>query len=358
MRHRGDRPLKNLIPLRPAPTGFTLVELLVVIAIIGVLVALLLPAVQAARESARRMQCVNNVKQLSVACLNHESTHREFPYGRKYDIWDTYSWLQHALAYIEQGVIYEDYWTLNQTGFVKRHPGPNGPIADDVRLRRARHALIPGYYCPSDRTPAPNEIATAPYGYYRGNYRGCTGTGDMYGQRMPGETVQDGPVGLGVFGVLKGQSFDPGAEVRTRGVRMEQITDGTSNTVMISEGIVPLSDGWGGVLGGTIYGNMGGALMSNTLTPNSSSPDVVYGPCPEDLGDESYEAPCVTTPGVAWWIPAAEFSHAAARSLHAGGANVAMADGSVHFVTDLVDTIVWRSYGTRDGGESAASLGE
>ena len=139
---------------RPA---FTLVELLVVIAIIGILVALLLPAVNSAREAARRTQCVNNVKQLSLACLNYEAAHHELPYGRKYDIWDTYTWIQLAMAFMEEVTVQEDYWTLPQQGYVQRDPGPNGPIGDDERLRRARHSLIPGSIAPViARPPATN----------------------------------------------------------------------------------------------------------------------------------------------------------------------------------------------------------
>jgi prepilin-type N-terminal cleavage/methylation domain-containing protein/prepilin-type processing-associated H-X9-DG protein len=333
-------------------SAFTLVELLVVIAIIGILVALLLPAVQQARESARRLQCTNNVKQLSLMAINYESANRAFPYGRKYDIWDTYSWLQPCLAYLEETSIYDDYWTLNEKGFVQQTPGPNGPIGSDPRLQRARHALIPGYYCPTDRTPAANEIDTAAYGFYRGNYRGCTGTGDMYGARINAGDL--GPIGLGIFGVLNGQSVDPGAEVQTKGCRIRQIADGTSKTVMLSEGIVPLFEGWGGALGETIYGNMGGALMSNTLTPNSSSPDLVYGPCPRQLGDTGYTAPCSSRGSGSWWRPNARGSHAAARSKHPGGATVGMADGSVHFATDCIDFVIWRSLGTRKGKEVAS----
>lgn len=336
-------------------TGFTLVELLVVIAIIGILVALLLPAVQKAREAARRIECTNNVKQLGLMAINFESANGELPFGRKYDIWDTYSWLQPSLAFLEETAIYENYWTLNETGYRKRAPGPNGPIGNDKRLRLARHALIPGYYCPTDATPTPNEIDTNAYGFYRGNYRGCAGTGDMYGQRSSSRDV--GPVGLGIFGVKKGQSVDPGAEVKTRGCRFREIKDGLTKTVMISEGIVPIFPGWGGALGETIYGNMGGALMTNTLTPNSSSPDVVYGPCPKDFGDHSYPAGCVSRGNSGWWTQSAEFSHAAARSKHTGGATIGMGDGSVHFATDDVDVTIWRSLGTRKGGE-IASLAE
>jgi prepilin-type N-terminal cleavage/methylation domain-containing protein len=163
--------------------GFTLVELLVVIAIIGVLVALLLPAVQAARESARRAQCVNNLKQLSLACLNYESAKKVMPYGRKFDNWDTYTWTQLVLPYIEQQAIYNLYWKLNDKTFITPAApayGPVGPMGDDVRARQARHTPIDGFLCPSDGPMQANEMYSPNWGHMRASYRGCVGAGDRY----------------------------------------------------------------------------------------------------------------------------------------------------------------------------------
>jgi len=342
------------MPSRCRP-AFTLVELLVVIAIIGVLVALLLPAVQSARESARRTECINHVRQLSLACLTYEEAHKELPYARKYDMWDTYTWTQLILPQMEETPVYDGYWTLHEKGFRQQYPGPNGPIGDDVRLRQARHAEIPAFYCPSDVSPQGNELHTGPYGFIRGNYRGCSGSGDMYGESThAGDEL--GPWGPGAFGVRRGQSIDPGAEVPTRGVRLAAIADGTSNTLFLSEGLVPTVDGWGGALGETIYGNMGGSMFSTSITPNSSSPDRPIGPCPQNVGDTEYRAPCVSLGGNAWWTASGRGAYATARSYHPGGVNASRADGSVDFVADGVDLFVWRALGTRDGGEPSASL--
>jgi prepilin-type N-terminal cleavage/methylation domain-containing protein/prepilin-type processing-associated H-X9-DG protein len=331
--------------------AFTLVELLVVIAIIGILIALLLPAVQAAREAARRLQCSNNLKQIALACHNVHTAQGAFPFGRKYDIWDSYTWTQQVLPHIEQMAVYKQYWTLPERGYTTSYPGPNGPIGDDARLREARHARVSAYYCPSDRSPTENEITSGAYGFVRGNYSGCVGSGDMYGKSVDSTT---GPWGPGIFSVLPGQSFDAEANVPTWSTAISAVRDGTSNTVMFSETIVPDVPHWGGPMGETIYGNMGGALFSAALTPNSSAADRLFGPCPHQQGDSAYGAPCVMIQSHSWWSPCGEGAYAAARSRHPGGVNAAMADGSVRFVSSSVDQAIWRSSGTRAGGESLA----
>jgi len=349
------RQLKSSCPQSPLRDfGFTLVELLVVIAIIGLLIGLLLPAINAARESGRRAQCMNNIKQLGIGIHGFVSNGGDcLPFGRKYDIWDTYTWTELVLPYIEYNSVYEGFWTLEGAGRYKEvYPGPNGPIGDDERLRDARTAKIYTFYCPSDiTTPVGNELDTTEYGYYRSSYRGCTGSGDMYGNATDSTS---GPWGVGAFGVRPGQTADAAGSLSTAGVRINQIADGLAHTLMISEGLVSRAeDGWGGPIGEALYGNMGGALFSGSLTPNSSSPDRPIGPCPQDAGTSGYWAPCISLGDNAWWTPSAEGAFAGARSKHPGGVNASMCDGSGAYVSDDIDIAVWRGVATRAGGELA-----
>jgi len=327
--------------------GMTLVELLVVIAIIALLMALLLPAMQGVRESARRASCGNNLKQLALGCKSHEQSFQSLPAGRKYDIWDTYTWTQATLPHVEQQAVYEGYWTFPQTGFSQATPGPNGPIGNDQRLRDSRHAHVPVFYCPSDASPTANETNTTSFGFLRGNYTGCVGSGDMYGSPVDATT---GPWGRGVFGVLPGQSIDNAGSFRTSS---GSLRDGASNTLMLSELIVPdvPNPRWGGPMGEIIYGNMGGALFSAATTPNTSVPDRVRGPCPQRQGDARYPAPCVDMPA-GWWTPSGDGAYAAARSRHQGGVTIALADGAVRFIDDAIDLAVWRGLATQAGGET------
>jgi prepilin-type N-terminal cleavage/methylation domain-containing protein len=338
--------------------GFTLIELLVVIAIIAILIGLLVPAVQKVREAAARIQCANNLKQLALACHSYHDGRKQLPYGRKFDNWDSYTWSELVLPYIEQNNVYKGYAFINVLDWQQFYPGSNGPIGNNAAQRQARHTVIPTFLCPSDSGPNTNEIGTTDYGMVRGNYRACTGSGDMYGSRTDATA---GPWGVGVFGVVPFQTTDPAGRIfnttgpKTAGVKLTAITDGTSNTVLLSEALSPeTSAGWGGPIGSILYGNMGGGLFTTTITPNSTSPDRPIGPCPQNQGITSYLAPCVSLGGNAWWTRSAVGAYVGARSQHTGGVNMALADASVRFIADSIDLTTWRAMGTRANGETVS----
>jgi prepilin-type processing-associated H-X9-DG protein len=142
--------------------------------------------------------------------------------------------------------------------------------------------------------------------------------------------------------------------------RISSFTDGTSQTLLISECVVPHVVDWGGPIGSTIYGNMGGGLFSAAEVPNSSVPDEIIGPCPQnDLvpKDGEYFEPCSSIgghPGAG--NPGARAATSFARSKHPGGVNAAFADATVRFVTNDIATEIWRALGTR--GLSDATGGE
>src|SRR5216683_397262 len=276
---------------RQLRVGFTLIELLVVIAIIGVLIALLLPAVQKVREAANRTSCSNNLKQLALAAHNHHDTYKHFPYGSKYDQEGAFTWTQSIWAFIEQDNAARLYpavnlpWALDYAGDNQTFtPGgiPNPPFADF----NARNALRTVFNCPSD--PASAQIAEAGdprWSNPRGNYLGCIGAGNWYGAdpTVPGTNgfaaPTDGPL-KGVFAVRFNQSFDNPTDqssgtTHVLYTRMADIVDGTSNTVMFSEGLSSSVGGWGGVQGTIEECDVGGALFSTFDTPNSTNADVV-----------------------------------------------------------------------------------
>ncbi|HZN35466.1 MAG TPA: DUF1559 domain-containing protein, partial [Pirellulaceae bacterium] len=340
-------------------------ELLVVIAIIGVLVALLLPAVQSAREAARRMKCQNNLRQITLASHNFEDANKKFPYGTKADVLDAYHWLHLTLSYLEQKNVQDLYSNLD-TPLVKPITGdwPNSHgFGTSAPFRQARMTVIDVYQCPSDAPHVHNEGGnTLPYyERMRGNYRGCTGNADMYGEaRSPIPTTL--AAGRGVFYTVPGQWM--GGDPPPHYTRIAEITDGTSNTLMFAEGLKSKkSIQWAGTMGDITIGNMGGAFFSAFNTPNTTAADRIWGPCPRDnVGgqiDQAYKAPCsslggpLRPPGSSTRNQTG--AHAAARSRHPNGVNVTMSDGSVRFVSQSIALATWQAMATMDLGET---LGE
>ncbi|HZN33899.1 MAG TPA: DUF1559 domain-containing protein, partial [Pirellulaceae bacterium] len=196
---------------RPPRAAFTLVELLVVIAIIGVLVALLLPAVQAAREAARRSSCSNNLRQIGLAVHGFNDTYNKLPYLRSGGGQNRHTWALLILPYMEQGNIFQVYSTPI-TG-VSQTDGMNNHTATDPAIVNVRGAQIKIYHCPSRRATkslSPIQMGSTVLGL-PSDYAACSGdTGTA-------------PT-TGVFPAVNSNHL-------LAGIRLAEIRDGTSNTI-------------------------------------------------------------------------------------------------------------------------------
>jgi prepilin-type N-terminal cleavage/methylation domain-containing protein/prepilin-type processing-associated H-X9-DG protein len=311
--------------LRPQ-RGFTLVELLVVIAIIGVLVALLLPAVQAAREAARRMQCGNNLKQIVLASHNYHDTHLALPAGRNNRSISTHAFI---LPYLEQT-------NLSST------------VDFGVSWNHANNAVPRGtkltvFECPSD--PQSN----TPAGWAGTSYRANQGSGILWGL-PPANTAN----------VNYGMPEPNGVFYLNSWRRMADITDGTSNTAAFSEHCR-----------GDF--NQGMATKNDTFRPGThpADADEAMTDCAAiDITNLSYQG--VSDVGAPWiqgYHSTTIYFHASppntrscmfqpgristtAKSEHPNGVMVALCDGSVRFVSNSIHLAAWRAMGSRNGGES------
>jgi len=210
--------------------GFTLVELLVVIAIIGTLVGLLLPAVQQAREAARRSSCTNQTKQLALACLNYESTRKRLPSSNDRDNnSEGWSWIVMILPFLEESNMYNGLsGTTNRfaTGYVTLGSlSTNGSIVGNI--------LLPQIVCPSSTLTNPDTARTDGREALT-NYKGCAGV-DIVATGTPRSVDTTGG---GVLTMQTWQSLPTGATTGTvslGGVDLRQVGDGLSKTVMIAE---------------------------------------------------------------------------------------------------------------------------
>jgi prepilin-type N-terminal cleavage/methylation domain-containing protein/prepilin-type processing-associated H-X9-DG protein len=316
--------------MRRSPAAFTLVELLVVIAIIGILIALLLPAVQAAREAARRTQCNNNLKQIALAVHTHESAKRRLPHNTQNEsgwTWAvqsnlaSWSWLARSLPYIEQENVYSNFAGSelpdNEVEVAAPAVGgftPNQRFGQNVAVLRT---VVATFLCPSDtamqeriRTDRHNlegqQIALT-------NYKGVSGSNWAWGTWVnagPGNDTQGLVRGDGLF---FRRDFVPK-------LRLTDILDGTSRTFMVGEDVPEKNThcSWP-------YAN--NSVGTCAIPPNTNMP-----------------------PGPTY--PSTDWPHVYSfRSRHPGGLQFALADGSVRFVRTSIALPIYRAMASRKGGE-------
>jgi prepilin-type N-terminal cleavage/methylation domain-containing protein len=329
----------RLKPSAWAPTSsrrfaaFTLVELLVVIAIIGVLVALLLPAVQAARESARRTQCLNNLKQLALAIHNIHDAKKHLPpgahFGESVNAWNAATgsrsgtWASDVLPYIEHQAVYDMF-------------SFDFPIGNS-RNRNAVQVVINAFVCPSDEIETDVLIGGR---IQTGNVNPGRSMGLWYptsmGPTRDGTTAELSCVfcqqGLGSFCCANTDDYGCGFPLCRGGVgvfdrsskkhRFKEVTDGLSHTWMIGETIPR-------------HCTYNGAYNNNFPVAGTTIP--LNTPVTNEDGVDNF------------WYTACGF-----KSAHAGGAHFALADGGVRFIAELIDYQLYNELGSRAGGETVA----
>lgn len=313
--------------------GFTLVELLVVIAIIGILVSLLLPAVQAAREAARRLQCKNNLKQIALAIHNYEGIHTCFPPGQVRMGFPTqprvrgWSMFVMLLPQFEQGPLY-DAWDFAN------------PLGNEVKGNTA--VVLPVLICPSATLAQNPYIKPSGVRYALTSYGGNGGTQS----HPPSATKGDGVFAGG------GPPITTPPTVQHPVIKFRDVIDGLSNTLLLGErnhfdpkydtffanGVTqnPMG-GWGH------WAPSGGAFALTDVTMSSFAPlnyRMPYDFANQPGGGGSFDN-----------SPAAILRLNAFGSQHAGGCTFALADGSVRFVSESIDQSTLRALSTRAGGE-------
>jgi prepilin-type N-terminal cleavage/methylation domain-containing protein/prepilin-type processing-associated H-X9-DG protein len=326
--------------------AFTLVELLIVIAIVGVLMGLILSAVQAARESSRRMSCQNNLKNISLACLSYESARGNLPPGstiNKVRKRNGLSWHVGLLSYLENDTLQSEIKRQIED-FRRTDPARQPP--NIFYLKRVNEVHIPIYGCPSDDEVVDNRNGQ---GLAGSSYAGVAGSAASRGdeERFVGDES-------GLCGVVNFDGvFYPGSRTRLR-----QIQDGTSTTLLVGERWYQLR-AW-------TAGAYWPPPAANSNLADSPVPDSCMSALKNVDSQIPLIAPLATVgyyrghedddrPGAA---PADRkivgFNNLPFGSFHPGGANVCLVDGSVHFLDDSIDPVVFVALASRDGAEVEA----
>jgi prepilin-type N-terminal cleavage/methylation domain-containing protein/prepilin-type processing-associated H-X9-DG protein len=337
--------------------AFTLIELLVVIAIIGILIALLLPAVQKVRESANRARCQNNLKQLGLACQTYHDSFHSFPPGNRNAGGDKGSWLFMVLPYIEQGNLYKQVITLRD-GSGRTYDQPGWTMHVAVTAGILPHKL-PFSRCPSDSF----DLDNGKYCNYVGssgpqcNYGNCGY--DIFQRYCNGQDAPDVPPPLNTYpgygpsmswGDTTNAALVRGMFARGRGgdgpaIRIADVSDGTTNTILIGETLPKECEfqrfgydyGWAGyntVSQGQTIQTINYPILDTDRTTFTS--DCSIG-CPN--GDPRN---CIMNWHITWGF----------KSKHTNGVNFVFVDGSVHFVHQNIDHQTYQYLGCRHDGQS------
>lgn len=350
-------------------TGFTLVELLVVIAIIGVLVALLLPAIQAAREAARRTQCLNNLKQIGLALQNHHTALGYFPSNQTAAGKDSgttcesgyYSWVVSLLPYMEQHPLYE---SIDLSANMSDSCISGVPISANHPNAAAAATVVAGLVCPSDIVSHDNSAVLGSANPASDSYAANAGwptrvTGYQGERETPGE--YNGFISL----------QNPGEHVDwhpTGNISMKMITDGTSHTAAVAERLIQTESSQDGILSSP------GVVKSYHVTSAARTLADMASRCDSslthaDLGQSAYFGRAWIS---GWTRTGATYMHLknpntnhchftltksngdfaiTPSSNHPGGVHLLLADGHATFIHDDINANTWWALGSRNSGD-------
>ncbi len=354
---------------RKAP-AFTLVELLVVIAVIGILIALLLPAVQAAREAARRMQCKNNLKQLGLSLLNHHDTYGYFPVSQTASGAGTggncqagfYSWQTRVLPFLEEQSLHDSIdFSINMSDAC----GSGAPISASHPNAAAASEVVDSLLCPSDGATGGNAVVMGQANPASDNYAANAGWPVMasgFNGERPTPGKYNGFISL----------TNPGKRANWHSagpVRIRHVTDGLSQTAAVAERLIQTAGSLAEVDASDVK------LQSFHITSSAARtlPAMAAAGAPGATHPDGRESAFIGRAWISGWSPtgptymhlmkpnsnnchfesADENGNVAITpsSNHPGGVNVLMGDGHVHFVEDSVEPETWWAMGSRNGGD-------
>lgn len=308
--------------MRNRTAGFTLVELLVVIAIIGILIAMLLPAVQTVRESARRTQCSNNIRQIGLALQNYNTSNSHFPPGWKSAT--GWGWMSHALPFIDEGNLKE------KMNFGMSLLDPT--YSETIRTR------VAGQFCPSStHDQETHSLPLEPTGQQieiaRTHYVGCIGSSVRYQEMNDGQTCPS-------LDLLDSEGFIDGMFYKDSKTPLRDVQDGTAYTIMVGERSADLFDSqWPGILEGSSHTGwrVVGWTGEPPNNPQRTEPLIIVS---EEGEEEELE---IHFHGFAQF-----------NSMHMGAVtNFCFVDGSVRPVRDDIHPSIFKAMGTIHGRDNA-----